>query len=518
MTAPMWIAMPPEVHSTLLSSGPGPGPLLAAAEAWSSMSAEYSAGADELTGLLGAAQASWDGPTAARYVAAHAPYLSWLSEGATKSAAAASLHQTAAAAYTTALATMPTLAELAANHAVHAALVATNFFGINTIPIAVNEADYARMWVQAAETMTTYQVVTGAALAAVPPTTPAPQIVAPGGEASGAAAATHSDAVAPAATTSWQDQLTYYLQQYTQNFAWPVSKDLNPAGWPIPAVPFVNSISGPLMQIPGMTPALATAIGWAVFHTAMIFWPFGQQAIQLAVSLAPALLALPVAGAAGAAAGGAAAAGIAVPVSVATPLASGVAAPAPAPAGMPAPAAAGSTPVSASSGPAIPSAAAPSPAPAIGGGTAGAGPGAGFGPTVTDGIGASLSDVLYAVGLSGLSARGSAGGRARRRSEEPAPDDADVPAPAAASAGRRRDHRRLRATAQDRAHRYEYMDLEPELIGPSDAGAEPFGFAGAAVKSGAGRAAGLATLSGAGWSDGPALPMLPGTWDGDGTD
>ncbi len=178
MTAPVWMAFPPEVHSTLLSSGPGPAGLLAAAASWSSLSETYASAADELSATLAAAQAgAWEGPTAEQYVAAHAPYLAWLIRAGVKSAAAAAAHETAATAYTAALAAMPTLPELAANHAVHGALVATNFFGINTIPIALNEADYARMWAQAATTMTTYQAVSTAAVVSAPQTDPAPPIV-----------------------------------------------------------------------------------------------------------------------------------------------------------------------------------------------------------------------------------------------------------------------------------------------------------------------------------------------------
>ena len=186
---PVWAAAPPEVHSTLLNFGGTPAGIAAAGTSWTQLAAQYAAGIAELEGILAQVQAQYQGPSAEQFVAAHQPMLLWMADVFAKSLIAASAHSEVVAAYEGSVVAMPTLGELAENHIVHGVLVSTNFFGVNTIPIGMNEADYIRMWNLAADVMAGWDGASTAAADSVPLTPTSPILLLPGVGESGAAAA-----------------------------------------------------------------------------------------------------------------------------------------------------------------------------------------------------------------------------------------------------------------------------------------------------------------------------------------
>ncbi len=180
LVPPVWGAFPPEVNTARLQAGAGPAPMLQAAAGWEALAISLETQADELAAAMASLAQNWQGTGADRAISAVMPMIVWLRMLALQAQKRALQASAQASAYTTAFAATPQLPEIEMNHVTHGVLESTNFLGVNTVPIGMNEADYVRMWDLAATVMSTYQAETFTN-ATFEPITPPKPIVVPGG-------------------------------------------------------------------------------------------------------------------------------------------------------------------------------------------------------------------------------------------------------------------------------------------------------------------------------------------------
>lgn len=204
-------ALPPEVNSARMYSGPGSGPMLTAAAAWDGLAANLAATATSydsvISGLTGQA---WLGTASASMAAAGALYVAWLNATAAQAEQAAHQAKAAAAAYEAALAMTVPPPVIAANRALLMSLIATNILGQNTPAITATEALYGEMWAQDATAMYGYAGSSAAASILAPFTAPQPSTNPAGlvgqdasvAQAAGTSAATDTQAVLSQVTSA----------------------------------------------------------------------------------------------------------------------------------------------------------------------------------------------------------------------------------------------------------------------------------------------------------------------------
>jgi PPE-repeat protein len=180
--------LPPEINSSRMYTGPGSGPMVAAAEAWESVAAELHSAANSYQSVIsGLTTGSWTGPASASMAAAASSYAAWLTATATQAEQSAAQAKAAIAAYQSAFTSTVPPQTVATNRAQLTSLVATNLFGRNTQKIAVNEAQYGEMWAQDAAAMYGY-AASSAGATSLTPFTPPQQNTNPSGSAGQAAA------------------------------------------------------------------------------------------------------------------------------------------------------------------------------------------------------------------------------------------------------------------------------------------------------------------------------------------
>lgn len=194
--------LPPEINSGRIWAGIGSGPLAASSAAWQALAAELgSAGAAFQAVVTTLVSGPWLGPSSISMAAAAAPYVVWMLATAAQAEQAAGAAAQAAMIFEAVRAGVVPPAEIEANRALLATLIATNFLGVNTPAIAATEADYERMWAQDGTVLYGYASDAAALTGSTLPFVPAAPDTNPAGLAAQAAAVGQATGSAPGTAT-----------------------------------------------------------------------------------------------------------------------------------------------------------------------------------------------------------------------------------------------------------------------------------------------------------------------------
>lgn len=267
-------ATPPEITSTMMYTGPGSVPMMAAAATYANLAAEISTTAtqwESIISLLTSEQ--WTGGGSAAAAAAAQPIITYLTETAATLEQASAQATASAAAFETAFAAVVPPEVIIANRTTRAALVPFMIFPAVAAEIAALDALYAEYWAQDVAAMAAYQAASAAA-GALTPVTPLTSTTDPG-------AASAADGTALAADTTGGT-----VQAFAAND--PISNALSIAGYTTPDIPASSSL---LQSIDGFlgTPSVFNGINGAVNTAA--WWV--MNTIPTAVSLGHTLGSVP---------------------------------------------------------------------------------------------------------------------------------------------------------------------------------------------------------------------------------
>src|ERR1700722_1666533 len=267
--------LPPEINSGRMYTGPGAGPMLAAAAAWddladelSSTAASYASTVSSLTG------GTWQGPSSESMATAAATYVEWMNTTAAQAEETSSQAKAAVAAYEACFAATVPAQVIETNRALLMMLTATNILGQNTPAIAATETHYMEMWAQDAAAMYSYAGSAGSASVLIPFTEP-PQTTNPAGTAQQSAAAAQAGTSGASSIGTEITQFINSLPTALQNLANGLLESPTTASGNL-----LSGLSLPQLFSATLPPGLSTDLtNWNTIFSTIASGPYSLQGL-----------------------------------------------------------------------------------------------------------------------------------------------------------------------------------------------------------------------------------------------